>query len=143
MTNDPPRSQAEETPTPIGIAVVEHAGHFLVGVRSDDGPLAGYAEFPGGKCLPDESPRDCAIRECQEETGLLVEPVELIFQTTFEYPHGTVDLNFWRCYLVDKRDVTNDHRGYRWVAVNALVDLRFPEANAPLLERLCVATGEL
>ena len=56
----------------IGIAVVEQAGHYLVGLRGPDVPLAGYAEFPGGKCLPNESPEDGAVRECREESGLLV-----------------------------------------------------------------------
>ena len=50
----------------IGIAVVEHAGRYLVGIRGPDVPLAGYAEFPGGKCLPNESPEDCAVRECRD-----------------------------------------------------------------------------
>ena len=53
------------SPKRIGIAVVEHEGRYLVGTRGPDGPLAGYAEFPGGKCLPDELPEMCAIRECQ------------------------------------------------------------------------------
>ena len=47
----------------VGIAVVEHAGRYLVGVRGPDVPLAGFAEFPGGKFLINESPFDCAIRE--------------------------------------------------------------------------------
>ena len=137
MTIDDCRSAAEQQPTPIGVAVVEHEGWYLVGIRNDDGPLAGYAEFPGGKCEPAEPPRECAIRECLEETGLLVEPVELLFQTTFEYPHGTVDLNFWQCRLTDPRDITDDHQGFRWIAAGALGDMNFPEANAPLLELLC------
>ena len=35
----------------VGIAVVEHANQYLVGVRGPIGPLAGYDEFPGGKCI--------------------------------------------------------------------------------------------
>ena len=54
----------------IGIAVVEQAGHFLIGTRGPDVPLAGFAEFPGGKCYEEEAAEDCAVRECLEETGL-------------------------------------------------------------------------
>ena len=32
-----------------GIAIVEHDGRFLVGVRQADQVLAGKAEFPGGR----------------------------------------------------------------------------------------------
>ncbi|MCA9069030.1 MAG: NUDIX domain-containing protein, partial [Planctomycetaceae bacterium] len=56
--------------TQIGIAIVEHNNCFLIGVRGDDSPLSGLAEFPGGKCQDGETPADCAVRECWEETGL-------------------------------------------------------------------------
>ena len=51
--------------TRIGIAVVESAGQVLVGLRPEGVPLAGMAEFPGGKCEQDETPRSCAVRECR------------------------------------------------------------------------------
>ena len=39
----------------VGIAVVEHNKRYLVGVRGPTGPLAGYDEFPGGKCIANET----------------------------------------------------------------------------------------
>eukprot|EP00913_Durusdinium_trenchii_P035339 g33069.t1 len=74
----------------IGIAVVEHAGQYLVGVRGDDGPLPGKAEFPGGKCRAGEMPRDCAVRECLEETGL--QEALIIFQGGDESNSAVQDL---------------------------------------------------
>ena len=34
--------------------------------------MAGYWEFPGGKCEPGESPAAATARECREEIGLEV-----------------------------------------------------------------------
>ena len=85
----------------IGIAVVEHADHFLIGIRRHDTVLAGYDEFPGGKCYPNESPRDCAVRECKEETGIDVVPVRALLKCQHTYDHGAVDLHFWLCEPVD------------------------------------------
>lgn len=122
--------------TRIGIAVVEHDGRYLVGTRSDDGPLAGFAEFPGGKCRPAESPQECACRECREETGLNVLPLRLLLNRPYTYPHGTVDLHFWLCRPLDPHSVSDTHRGYRWIPAHELTSLNFPPANAPLLDQL-------
>ena len=59
-------------PTRIAIAVVEHAGRYLIGRRPDGVPLAGLWEFPGGKVQLSETAEQAAERECLEETGLEV-----------------------------------------------------------------------
>jgi len=123
-------------PIPIGIAVVEHRGRYLVGFRPEGAELAGYAEFPGGKCREGESSGVCACRECLEETGLEVYAVDLLMKRTFTYPHGTVSLNFWRCRPRAKATVAESHRGYRWVPAAELASLKFPEANAPVIAEL-------
>src|SRR5688572_6701193 len=118
---------------PIGIAVVEHGGRYLVGIRGAEGPLPGRAEFPGGKCHAGESGRECAVRECLEETGLAVAAERLLLKREHEYPHARVDLEFWLCRPVDPMSVHDEHRGYRWVTTPELSRLEFPEANAPVL----------
>ena len=123
-------------PTPIGVAVVEQNGCYLVGIRDNDGPLSGYAEFPGGKCRPRESPEHCTLRECREETGLDVISVKLLLNRQFTYPHGTVDLHFWLCRPADAEKVAEKHHGFRWIPAAELVALQFPEANEPLIELL-------
>ena len=123
---------------PIGIAVVECGGRYLVGIRGDGGPLPGYAEFPGGKCRPGEPPAECACRECLEETGLRVAAETLLLRRTFAYPHGTVDLHFWLCRL-ENRDAAEAHRGFRWIPATELVSFKFPEANEPVLRMLAGA----
>lgn len=123
-------------PTPIGIAVVEHHGRYLIGFRPEEGPLGGYAEFPGGKCHSGETPGLCACRECLEETGLEVRAVDLLMHRVFTYPHGTFDLHFWLCRPTSRTAVADEHRGYRWVAAGELSLLKFPVANLPLIDVL-------
>jgi 8-oxo-dGTP diphosphatase len=121
------------TPVPIGIAVVEQNGRYLVGIRPEGAPLAGYAEFPGGKCAPGESPEACAVRECREETGLAVIPVCLLDRRTWTYPHATVELSFILCRPADAADPAPP---FRWIARTVLSSFRFPEANAAVLTLL-------
>ncbi len=121
-------------PIQIGIAVVEHHGRYLIGVRPAGGPLGGCAEFPGGKCHAGETSGVCARRECLEETGLEVRAVDLLMHRLFTYPHGTFDLHFWLCHPAPRAEVAENHKGYRWVPASELRSLNFPEANLPLVE---------
>lgn len=129
-------ANGDRTPKRIGIAIVEAASRVLVGVRQDDQVLAGQAEFPGGKCEPHESPQDCAIRECLEETGLHIEPVEQLDRFEYEYPHATVDLHFWLCRPAEGDSEEQPQNGFRWQPVSSLGDLDFPAANAAVIEKL-------
>jgi mutator protein MutT len=124
----------------IGIAIVRHGGNFLVGVRGADQVLAGCAEFPGGKCEPAESPQDCAVRECREETGLAVIAARELQQVRFSYPHGDVVLHFWLCRPADESQICADHQGFRWVPTGELAALNFPEANQGVIALLTAET---
>ena len=120
----------------IGIAIVEQAGHYLIGTRGPDVPLAGFAEFPGGKCGEGETPEACAVRECLEETSLAVQIERLLMRCEHTYPHGTVDLHFYLCHPTTEVSLTDDQRGFRWVPAKNLATLPFPEANADVVRLL-------
>lgn len=66
-----------ETPL-VGVgAVVVNDGHVLL-IRRGREPLKGYWTLPGGMLEVGEALTEGVVREVQEETGLLVEPIELI-----------------------------------------------------------------
>ena len=120
----------------VGIAVVSHGDCYLVGTRPVGAPLAGFAEFPGGKCEPGETPEQCALRECLEETGLVVRGVRLLLRQSFAYAHGEVDLHFWLCHPVRPDEVPGECRGFRWCPVGELSGRRFPDGNAEVIRLL-------
>lgn len=125
------------SPARIGIAVVESAGRILVGQRAAGVPLAGLAEFPGGKCEADETPRSCAVRECREETGLIIVPRAHLATVEHSYAHGDVELHFWRCGLSPGLpDHAIPSEPFRWVSFEELATLDFPEANRTVLDQL-------
>jgi 8-oxo-dGTP pyrophosphatase MutT (NUDIX family) len=72
--------------------------------------------LPGGAIDPNEHPADAAVRECQEETGLLVEPNAIIGafggpEFLVKYPNG--DLAYYitiafRAAIVGGALVPND-----------------------------------
>ena len=77
--------------SPYVLALRDKIGHGLLMLHSvsvmlfDEGRLmmaqhrdTGLWVTIGGAIEPDEAPADAAVRECWEETGLLVEPTEML-----------------------------------------------------------------
>ena len=123
--------------TSIAIAVVEHEGRFLIGRRPPGVALAGLWEFPGGKIDLGESPEHAAVRECMEEAGVLVEPINRYHDCVEHYDHGTVHLHFIACRLAqigiqDRPPIAPFH----WVPRRELANCEFPAGNAALLKIL-------
>ena len=121
-------------PTRIAIAVVQREGRFLVGQRGGDVPLAGQAEFPGGKVHVDETVEAAAVRECLEETGLQVRPLRALDVIHHVYDHATVELHFVACQLCD--GISQPIAPFRWVDRSELSALHFPAANARVIRSL-------
>jgi 8-oxo-dGTP diphosphatase len=120
-----------ETPTVVAVAVVQHDGKFLVGVRSANRPLPGFAEFPGGKVDSGELPEAAAIRECFEESGLQVEIVRELYATRHRYDHGLLEIYFYLCQPQGSV-MPSPIPPFRWVDARELQTLNFPAANKPV-----------
>jgi 8-oxo-dGTP diphosphatase len=132
---------ASPEPIAVAIAVVEANDRFLVGVRPEGVPLAGLAEFPGGKVEDGESPETAAIRECFEETGLAVSVTEKYFSKVHQYEHGLLVIHFFRCRLLAASSLNTclPQLPFRWVTAEELATLEFPAANQQLTEALLKA----
>lgn len=117
----------------VAVAVVEQGGRYLVGTRKPGAVLAGRAEFPGGKCQPDEDFAACAVRECCEETGLGVVALRRLYTCRHTYAHGTLDLEFWLCRPALAENAGAVSGGFEWVPAQSLKSLHFPAANAPVI----------
>jgi 8-oxo-dGTP diphosphatase len=119
----------------VTAAVVERDGRFLVTRRQAGVHLAGYWEFPGGKCDADESLAACLARELREELDVDATIGAEIFATTHAYPERRVELHFLRCELRgDARPLLGQE--VRWVARGELASLEFPPADAELIALL-------
>jgi mutator protein MutT len=124
-------------PTPIVVtaAVVERDGRLLVARRLEGTHLAGHWEFPGGKSEEGESPEQCLERELREELGVGASVGREIYRTRYAYADRLLDLRFFECSLDgEPRPVLGQQ--IRWVARAELKALRFPPADAELVERL-------
>jgi 8-oxo-dGTP diphosphatase len=121
-------------PTQIAVALVEHDGRFLVGLRPPGVPLAGCWEFPGGKVHADETPALAAVRECREETGLNIELRGAYPDIVHQYDHDRLRLFFFAARCVSNQ--TEPRAPFIWVPRAKLGQLAFPPANAALVSYL-------
>lgn len=129
--------------TQVGVAIVQFHESFLVGIRGDSQTLAGHHEFPGGKCHPVETPIECAVRECLEETGINSEPVKVLETRTHQYEHGTVAVSFVLCRLAEQYarewdgiEFPKSTGNFSWVHKSQLGDCNFPAANAQIVRMI-------
>jgi 8-oxo-dGTP diphosphatase len=119
----------------VAIAVVEHEGRFLIGRRPAGKPLAGYWEFPGGRVEEGETPQAAAIRECQEETGVVVFATGNYGIVKHEYEHAVVELHFVACRPASDPP-PQPTPPFMWVSREDLRACSFPAGNESVLRRL-------
>jgi len=116
-------------------AVIERDDRFLVTRRLQRTHLAGYWEFPGGKCELGESHEDCLARELDEELGVEARIGDELLVVEHTYPERTVRLHFRSC------EITGDPhprlgQEMQWIARPDLESLQFPDADRELIEVL-------
>jgi 8-oxo-dGTP diphosphatase len=136
MSPPPEPERPGAIPIPAGIGLIRRGDAFLTRQRPAGTVYAGYWEFPGGKCEPGETPARATARECLEETGLRIVVGPLRRVVTYHYPHGLVELSFHDCTTEDPAAEPDPATGFRWVPVEQLIRLRFPEANEVIVEEL-------
>ena len=119
----------------VTAAVIERDDRFLVTRRQPGVHLAGYWEFPGGKCEPGESHVACLRRELREELSVDALVHDEMFTTTHEYPERLVELHFLRCELAGEPAPALG-QAMRWVTRGELSTLAFPPADTELIRLL-------
>ncbi len=63
-------------------------------VRTDDGPLHGLWEFPGGNIESGEDAADAAVRETEEEVAFAIQKDELRMFQTLTHSFNNKTINF-------------------------------------------------
>jgi A/G-specific adenine glycosylase len=127
----------------VALALIRRGDRYLVTRRREGAHLAGYWEFPGGKCRGGESPADAAMREAAEEVGVRCEVVRPRAELLWTYPERTVRLHPIECRYVEGPPRALEVVEWAWVRAAELSDYRFPPANAGLIRDLVAeARGE-
>lgn len=119
----------------VAAAIIERDGRYLVTRRQEGVHLAGFWEFPGGKCEAGEPLTVAMARELREELAVDATVGDVILRSSHRYDDRQVELHFLRCELLGEPSPALGQE-MRWVSRDELRTLEFPPADAELVELL-------
>lgn len=111
--------------------VLERDGRVLLARRALE-PHKGEWDLPGGFVEEREAPLDGLRREFREETGLDVDPVELLRIDVEPYEHRFVFSVTWLVRGDGEPEPADDVAELRWFAPDELPAMAFPGQNGVL-----------
>jgi 8-oxo-dGTP diphosphatase len=122
----------------VAAAVVEQGDRILVTRRLAGTHLAGYWEFPGGKCEASETLEACLVREMLEELGIETVVGRELLALSHDYDDRSVELHFFECRVAGP-PIPRLGQELAWVARSELTTLPLPPADAALVRLLTSA----
>ena len=129
----------------IGTSVFAQRGDQILILKRAGGAATGAWYTPGGVLDPGETPEVCAVRELQEESGLVPTGPMRIFAAipVFVYDHDIFLLHY-ACDC-DQGDVvlSDEHSEARWIKPLQYRDEFFSETNVRKVEAAHARSGAL
>jgi 8-oxo-dGTP diphosphatase len=134
MPNTGPDSPVSGARVHVAVGVVsDGAGRVLVARRPDHVHQGGLWEFPGGKVESGETVEQALRRELLEELAIEVRACESLLTIQHDYTDKAVCLDVWWVSAFGGEPQGREGQPWRWVAVQELHTLSFPQANRPIL----------
>jgi 8-oxo-dGTP diphosphatase len=126
----------------VGVgAVIVHENKVVIVQRGTE-PLKGQWSIPGGALEIGETLRECAAREAREETGLTVEPGEVleVFDAIYRQPDGRIQYHYvlidFACRLIGgELRAGGDAVEARWVTQEELEGFQVAETAKKVIKK--------
>lgn len=117
----------------VTCALIEFNNKVLVVQRSEEMRLPLKWEFPGGKIEKDETEEECVLREIKEELNIVIEIVQKLTPTVFNYPNNSIQLIPFLANFSSGELKLAEHQDFRWMHKSELIELDWAEADLPIV----------
>ncbi|MBQ1826643.1 MAG: YegS/Rv2252/BmrU family lipid kinase [Erysipelotrichaceae bacterium] len=117
-------------------ALIEKDGRYLVCQRPATKARALMWEFVGGKVEEGEDRFEAIIRECREELGITVKPLEEVADIYHDYDDVSIHLTLIRCEIESGTVTRNEHVDEKWCTLQELDDRQLCPADRKLVSKL-------
>ena len=117
-------------------ALIWDNDRFLACQRPANKARALLWEFVGGKIEAGETREDALIRECREELGITVKPLDVFMEVIHEYPDITVHLILFNAKITDGEITLLEHNDARWLLPSEIPQYAFCPADKEILEAI-------
>lgn len=122
--------------TEVVAALIWNGDRFLACQRPAHKTRGLLWEFVGGKVEPGESRESALIRECSEELGVTVKPLDVFMEVVHEYPDLTVHLILYNAVITGGEIKLYEHNDAQWITANEIPNYQFCPADTEILERI-------
>ena len=125
-------------------ALIKKDNKYLIAQRLK-GSLENKWEFPGGKLEPGETEEHALEREIKEEFNVDIIAKEFnvdiiakefIMNNVCEYPERTIELRLYLCEYMNDEFILMDHKQYKFVGLDEILDYDLAPADIPLAQYL-------
>ena len=120
----------------VAAALVVEDGKFMICQRPAHKARGLLWEFVGGKVEPGETKEQALVRECREEIGCTVRPLDIYMEVDHVYPDIAIRLTLFRAAIVSGRPRRLEHADIRFIAPEEIPQYDFCPADASILERI-------
>ena len=117
-------------------ALIREGDKFMICQRPAHKTRGLLWEFVGGKTEEGETLEEALIRECMEELGITVRPLDIYMSVTHEYPDLTVNLTLFNAEIARGIPQKLEHNDIKWITVSEIPNFDFCPADKEILERL-------
>lgn len=122
--------------TQVVAALIRQGDKFMIFQRPETKTRAFQWEFVGGKVEEGETLEEALIRECHEEIGVTVKPLDIFAEIDHEYPDITIHLTLFNAVISEGIPQKLEHNDIKCITPDEIPQYRFCPADDEILKKI-------